>query len=139
MVQISQRESIFCSKINSGGVLLYPKISSGGNQFWGVHFYHDIPLFFRQLPGTWFDGSWRAWWAADVIARWRGRTAPELSARGKHTVHWTDIGRWVVEHWPCLLYLYDSVPHYIHIWPILYFMTVLPLDLQNMTPKTPSM
>ena len=34
-------ESIFCSKISSGGVFIYQKISSGGNQFWGVHFYHD--------------------------------------------------------------------------------------------------
>ena len=25
------------------GVLIYQKISSGGNHFWGVHFYHDKP------------------------------------------------------------------------------------------------
>ena len=40
VVQIFQRESVFCSKISSG-VLIYQKIGSGGNQFWGVHFYHD--------------------------------------------------------------------------------------------------
>ena len=71
-----------------------------------------VPLLFRQLPGTCIDGGWRAWGAADVIGGWRGRTAAELPARRKHTVHWTDIGRWVVEHWACLLY--NSVPHYMY-------------------------
>ena len=49
MVQIFQRESIFCRKISSGGVLIYQKISSGGNQFGGVHFYHDSPLAAESL------------------------------------------------------------------------------------------
>ena len=35
VVQIFQKESIFCSKISSGGSLF---ISFGGNQFWGSPF-----------------------------------------------------------------------------------------------------
>ena len=54
-VQIFQRESIFCGKITSG-VSIYRQISLGGgepilggtnfggNQFWGVHFFHDTTL-----------------------------------------------------------------------------------------------
>ena len=38
-----QRESIFCSEISFGGSLFIEKISSWGNQFFGVHFYHDRP------------------------------------------------------------------------------------------------
>ena len=37
-----QQESIFCSKISSRVSLF---ISSGGNQFWRVHFYHGSALF----------------------------------------------------------------------------------------------
>ena len=40
MVQIFQRESIFYSKISSGGSLFIEKLVPGGNQFWEVHFYH---------------------------------------------------------------------------------------------------
>ena len=41
MVQIFQRGSKFFSKISSGGSLFIKKLVPGGNQFWGVHFYHD--------------------------------------------------------------------------------------------------
>ena len=47
-----QQESIFCSKISSRGSLF---ISSGGNQFWGVHFYLvSCPHPFRKnREGVW--------------------------------------------------------------------------------------
>ena len=35
------------------GVLIYQKISSGGNQFGGVHLYHDKP------PANWGGGKTR--------------------------------------------------------------------------------
>ena len=35
------RRSKFFSKISSRGVHIFQNISSGGNQFWGVHFCHD--------------------------------------------------------------------------------------------------
>ena len=34
----------FAVKYVPRGVLIYRKISSGGNKFWGVHFYHDRPV-----------------------------------------------------------------------------------------------
>ena len=44
MVQIFQRESIFCSKISSGGSVFIKKLVPGGtNLGGGVHFYHDRP------------------------------------------------------------------------------------------------
>ena len=39
-----QRESIFCSKISSGGSLFIEKLVLGGTNFGGVHFYHDKTL-----------------------------------------------------------------------------------------------
>ena len=42
-VQIFQWKSIFCSKISPEDPYL-SKISSGGNQFWGVRFYCDSCL-----------------------------------------------------------------------------------------------
>ena len=41
-----QRESIFCSKISSGGSLFIEKLVPGGTNFGegGVHFYHDITM-----------------------------------------------------------------------------------------------
>ena len=41
VVQIFQRESIFCSKISSGGSVFIKKLVPGENQFGRVHFYHD--------------------------------------------------------------------------------------------------
>ena len=43
VVQIFQSESIFCRKISSGVSLFIKKLVPGGNQFGGVHFYHDRP------------------------------------------------------------------------------------------------
>ena len=59
VVQIFQREPIFCTKISSGESLLYRKISSGGYQFWGVHFYHNkrlepiVPQLISKLEFYW--------------------------------------------------------------------------------------
>ena len=39
-----QRESIFCSKISSGGSLFIEKLVPEGTNFGGLHFYHDRTL-----------------------------------------------------------------------------------------------
>ena len=49
VVQIFQRESIFCSKISSGGSLFIEKLVPGGTNFGGVHFYHDRDRWINSL------------------------------------------------------------------------------------------
>ena len=77
-----QRESIFCSKISSGGSLFIEKLVPGGTNFFflgggggGVHFYYDRTLLalnpgfpFRILSRSRFfskaarqNPEWKAW------------------------------------------------------------------------------
>ena len=53
VVQIFQGESIFC-KIR--GVFIYQKISSGGTNLRGVHFYYDrLPLSEKTIQNVTLD------------------------------------------------------------------------------------
>ena len=49
MVQIFQRESIFCNKISSGGSLFIKKLVPGGTNFGGSIFTMTVPILIRLL------------------------------------------------------------------------------------------
>ena len=50
MVQILQRESIFCNKISSWGSLFIEKLVPGGTNFWGSIFTMTGTLHLYELP-----------------------------------------------------------------------------------------
>ena len=108
VVQIFQRESIFCSKI-----------SSGRNQFWGIHFYRDRPYVTTQLR-DWSYGRMCCilqeedlYQEAEPIVA-SGITAALQLANKKGFI---EEGK----HWLCVEHVYSKQTHLLYMYASPYY------------------